>query len=705
MYKRYSFAPIKINIYLSSIVYRASIRIFCFVFNRSSTDESPIPESSSKPVDETTSSIPTTPSPIVNFSSQAKPFEKTDNVYRLKETISTTEMLPTASRRSSEVTNTNNNVEVVRSKTIRNNKKVVSLTSGFSIRRNANNTNSPYTLTVLTRPLGDFDRVRKPSTSGSSSRQTQSDRYYYDSSSNSGDASVEPVVESDSKYETSSERSTRRKDFGPDISEDDGDIPVYIKPTTRTRTMKSRMRTTMMPSVTSAKYHIKPINNRPTPFSANNEEIVDSTENVINTEALIEGGLQNAHVDELSSLAQNNTLNEQPPIRESDRSQYTWNEPAVSPYKTLDNLRNTYRNANARDYTTSTTSTTISTTTTRRSSRTRHTKKEKHSRTKPSYYSYRLEDEVIPDQTTEIFNGKVKTVIKAFLNNFVSTPATHFVEEVSTTTTPKPSPTIQNNEDKVVNIGFQKKTLNYVDEKPLRSNVKRLQIITEPTIARYVAPSVESISFNEKESEPKDFSSTTTTMTTMSSTPFLYANLPTSTMAIHSSTNDFRSAPSRDSYQSKFSSLITNKPDNEGTYKFQNIINDIPSTESSIRDINVDDEVVRSTQSIAEDIKMTTETENHRASKVESEIASTTSTTKSTTTVKFEPTTSTTKSISFPTRASRVNPAIKLAATNPGGGRRSYQSSSKCSSDNSLQANPKCNEIKYQRYKTRRPVV
>ncbi|CAH2050063.1 unnamed protein product, partial [Iphiclides podalirius] len=39
----------------------------------------------------------------------------------------------------------------------------------------------------------------------------------------------------------------------------------------------------------------------------------------------------------------------------------------------------------------------------------------------------------------------------------------------------------------------------------------------------------------------------------------------------------------------------------------------------------------------------------------------------------------------------------QLAAANLGGGRRSYQSSTNCSSDNSLQANPKCNEIKYQR--------
>ncbi|KAJ8736567.1 hypothetical protein PYW08_007223 [Mythimna loreyi] len=685
---------------------------------RSSTDENPIPESSTKP-DETASSIPTTQSPTFNFSSLAKPFEATDNSYRLKETLPTTETLSTASRRSSEVTNNSNNVEVVRSKSNRNNKKV-SLTSGFSIRRNLNNTNNPYTLTVLTRPLEDFDRARKPgSRSGSSSsRQSQSDRYYYDSSSNSKEvsaepksiepASIEPVVESDSKYETSSESSMRRKnDFEPDNSEDEYDIPVYIRPTSRTKPVKSRYRSTTLPSTTSTKYYIKSVNTRPTPFSLYNHEIVDSTENAINTESLIDAGLQNAHVNDLSTAALNNTLNEEPPTKEYDRSEYAWSDPSDSTYKTLDNLRNTYRNADSRDYTSTTTSTTESTTSTRRPSRHRNTKKQKLLR-KPSYYSYRLEDEVVPDQTTEIFNGKIKTVIKAFLNNLGSSPAPQFDEEFSTTTTtttstttttttttPKPTTTSQRYEDEVVNIGYQKKPLKYVDEKPLRSNVKRLQIITEPPLNRYIDPSAESISFTETESNSKDFSSTSTTMATMSSTPFTYANLPTSPMSIQSSTNEFRSIPSRDSYQSKFSSLITSTPENEGSHKFHNIINDIPSTESNIRDVDInDDEVLKPTQYVVED-RATPEIDGRH--KVESEIASTTSTTKSTTTVKLEPTTSTTKSISFPPRASRVNPAIKLAATNPGGGRRSYQSSSKCSSDNSLQANPKCNEIKYQR--------
>lgn len=633
----------------------------------------------------------------------------------------------------------------------------MSLTSGFSIRRNPNNVDNTYTLTVLTRPLEDFDRARKPNSRGrSSSRQRQSDRYYHDSiSSNSNEASVEPasaepastepasaepvaakqasaepasaepvsvelefvelasvepasvepVDETENKYEISSEISNPKNYYGPDNSEDDYDIPVYVRPTSRTIPVKSRYRSTTLPSTTSTKYYIK---TRPTPFSANNQEVVDSTENSINTEALVETGLQNSHVSQLSAAPLNNIPNEEPKEeREYDRSKYTWSEPSISPFKTLDNLRNTYRNVDTHDHTTSTTSTTVATTTTRRSSRHRNIKKQKQSR-KPSYYSYRVEDEVIPDQTTEIFNGKGKTVIKAFLNNFVSSSAPKFSEEFSTTTTttsttPKPTTTTHIYEDEVVNIGYQKKPLRYVDEKPLRSNVKRLQIITEPPVSRYVAPSVESIDFSEAESDIKDFSSTTTTMVSMSSTPFTYSNLPTSPMPIQSSTSDYKTIPSRDSYQSKFSSLITSTPENEGSYKFQNIINDVPATDSNIRDVDINDGVVKSTQSIVED-RATTVTDERRH-KVESEIASTTSTTKSTTTMKFDPTTSTTKSISFPPRASRVNPAIKLAATNPGGGRRSYQSSSKCSSDNSLQANPKCNEIKYQRYKTRRLVV
>ncbi|XP_075969190.1 chitin deacetylase-like 5 isoform X2 [Anticarsia gemmatalis] len=674
---------------------------------RSSTDESPIPESSSKPSDETTSSVPTTPNSIINVSSLAKPFEKTDNSHRLRPIVLTTEKLPTAPRRSSEVTNQNNNVEVVRSKSNRNNKKVVSLTSGFSIRRNPNNTNNPYTLTVLTRPFDDFDKARRQGNQENSSRQVQSDRYYYDSSSDSKEASVEPTSESDSRYEKSSE-SSRRKDYGPDNSQDDDDIPVYVRPTSRSRPVKSRVRSTTLPSTTSTKYYInsdRTVTKRPAPFSVNNQEFGDSTENAINTEALIETGLQNAYNNELSSLSPNDNLSKSSPTRGYDRSRYEWNEPAVSPFKTLDNLRNAYQKENIRDYTTTTTTTTSTTTsttqytpTTRKRSRQRNTIKQKQ-RTKPSYYSYRLEDEVIPDQTTEIFNGKVKNVIKAFLNNFVSSPEPQLVEEfVTTTTTPKSTTPIQRDEEEVVNIGYQKKPVQYVDEKPLRSNVKRLQIITEPAESRFIPPTAESISFTEDDRESKDFSSTTTTMASMSSSPFTYTNMPTTPMSVQSSTNDYRSAPSRDSYQSKFSSFIASKPETEGSRKFQRIFTDRPSTESNNNRVSsYDDEQINPTQSIAEDIQITTEAEKFRPSDVESDIASTTSTTKATTTVRIEPTTSTTKSISFPTRASRVNPAIKLAATNPGGGRRSYQSSSKCSSDNSLQANPKCNEIKYQR--------
>lgn len=704
--------PFIINIYISSTFIELQLEsFFCFVFNRSSTDESPIPESSSKPSDETTSSIPTTQPSVINFSSLAKPFEKTDNSHRLRETISTTEKLPTAPRRSSQVTNHNNNVEVVRPKS-RNNKKV-SVTSGFSIRRNPNNTNNPYTLTVLTRPFDDFDKARRQNNLDSSSSQVPSDRYYYDSSSKSNEASVEPVADSNSRQEQSSESSMRRNDFVRDYRDDDDDIPVYVRPTTRSRNVKSRTRGTTVPTTTSTKYYTstnRPITKRPLPFLVNNQDIVDSTENAINTESLIEAGLQNVQND-LSSLSSNDTFSEPLPTRGYNRPQNVWNEPAVSPYKTLDNLRNTYRYDDNQDHTsstttpsttttttTSTTTTTPSTTTTR--IRTRQRNPNKQSRTKPSYYSYRLEDEVIPDQTTEIFNGKVKNVIKAFLNNFVSSSEPQFVEEYTTTTTPKPTTPFNRNEDDVVNIGYQKKAnFKFVDEKPLRSNIKRLQIITEPTESRYIAPTSESVKYTEDEKIIKDFPSTSSTMTTMSSTPFTYANLPTTPLSVHSTKNDFKIVPSRESQQSKFSNLITSRPSTEGSLKFKKIVEEAPSTESNNQVIHYNDEKINQTESNAEDNKVTTEAEQFRPSDIESDIASTTSTTKATTTVKIEPTTSTTKSISFPTRASRVNPAIKLAATNPGGGRRSYQSSSKCSSDNSLQANPKCNEIKYQRYK------
>ncbi|CAB3239718.1 unnamed protein product [Arctia plantaginis] len=666
---------------------------------RSSTNENLLPISSPNLSDETTLSIPiiTLPS-VIRFSSLAKPFEKTDNSHRLRETIPTTEKLPTAPRHT-QVTNNNNNVEVARVRSNTNNKKNVSLTSGFSIRRNPNNTGNPYTLTVLTRPFDDYEKARRQSSRKINSGQVQSDRYYFDSSINSEDVSVEPVVEFDSTSETPSKSSLRRQNSVRVISNEDDDIPVNVKPTSRSRAVKTRIRTTIAPSTESRRYYTHSDQTgftRPTPFSSNNHDIIDSTENVINTEKLIDDGFENVEADDLSNFNENNTLNDQLPTNTRGRSQNVWSEPAISPYKTLDNLRNTYRTDTSHDYTTTTTSTTTPISTTKLF-RHRNPTKQKHLRPKPSYYSYHLEDEVTGDQTTEIFNDRVKNVITSFLNNFVRSPVSKFIEEFPTTTTLKPVLPQQNNEGKNFNIGYQKKALKHIDEKDLRSKVNLVQVVTESPENKYVNPNVESVSFTEDESKVKDFTSTSRAMSTMGTTPFAYSELPTTPATILSSTSEIRNMPNRNSYQSKFSSFILSKPKTDDTRKYQKIFDEQSSTESFNPVHNYNDEKAHSVEPIKGDIKITTEPENFRLSDIESAIASTTSTTRATTTAKSEPTTSTTKSLSFPTRASRVNPAIKLAATNPGGGRRSYQSSTKCSSDNSLQANPKCNEIKYQR--------
>lgn len=660
---------------------------------------------------------------MINFSSLAKPFERTDNSFRLKETVSTTERLPTPGR-SSRLTNKNifpNSVEVVQPIN-QNNKKVVSLTTGFSIRRNLNNTNNPYTLTVLTRPFDNFNQSHKTDNRlYNKDKPIKLNSYNVQNNNDAREISIESQEDTIINAEgRSSESSMRRKDTSSEIvSDDDDDLPDFVRPIKTKQTVRPRIKLASVPSTTATtKYYLKTVVKRPAPFSSNNDKSEDSTENVINTEALIDTGLQNVREKGKLNVHENGSIQSESPTWEQyEDSEEIWNKPIVSPYRTLNNLRNSYnRNENSvQDYTTSTTSTTRYTapSTTQREYVRNNVRKEEISSSKPSYYSYRVEDDDIPDQTTEVFSGTVKNIIKAFFS-LGSTPKSQEAMQF-TSTTPKLttySTTILP-EEKVVNIGYQKKPLKYVDEKPYRYNVKRLQIITEPTINRFISPSVETTSYTEREYNT-GFSSTTpttTTLSTMANAPVEFSPPETTPLMQESSTtNDYRNSPVTDLYQSKFNRFITStpkqateRPYNENSRKFQNIISQEPSSESNDRDkisYNiVDDEVTKLTKTNSEPTKTPTETEWDRpTNKIVSEIATTTSTTKSTT-MKIE-TTSTTKSLSFPTRASRVNPAIKLAATNLGGGRRSYQSSSKCSSDNSLQANPKCNEIKYQRYYT-----
>lgn len=624
---------------------------------------------------------------------------------------------------------TNNNkklVEATRATPNRGKKKVLSLTTGFSIRRNINNTDNPYTVTVLTRPFDEYNKLIKSEVTESNSVSKENvNRYYYDTSSDSTKGSVE--IKTRQTNPNSTPQSLRRSDVVPSEI-DEYDIPIYVRPTTRIRSTSSKTPFTLStiisttPSSTTEhiKYHIKSTST-PTPIIHNyNIDYLEPTLNSISTEALIEANLKNTQLEESNHSF--DVSEKRSKHRQYERQRNFWDEPIVSPYKSLDNIRNIYSdNADTfEDFTSSTSSTvpststlysTTSTTPIPRTVTTHIPKRNQKSRSKSSYYSYRIEDEVIPDQTTEILKGKVGNVIRAFINNFVSTPVPRLIEEISSTTM-EPSMSSKKTEDKVINIGFQKKYTKYIEDKPTPKNIKRIQIITEPSFNEQIIPSPDTISITDNFNVvTNNFSITTTPKTTTmsNSIPYIFTNASTQPMRIESTTNKILRTLSKNTYHSRFNTLITSKPNEEGSQNYQKILTEEPSTPIVVAHNESGDQVIPTR---ANEVKILTDPEWHKpVSEIANEIASTTSTTKATSTINIAPTSTTTstttmtKSISFPTRASRVNPAIKLAATNPGSGRRSYQSSSKCSSDNSLQANPKCNEIKYQRYFTRRPVV
>lgn len=648
---------------------------------------------------------------MINFSSLAKPFEKTDNSYRLHETLTSTEKIPNFRLPFRVTNNTDNETSVGEISSNRENKKkVVSLTTGFSIRRNPNNTNNPYTLTVITRPFDKYNNAQHQDATTFNEKPVNT---FSNEDISDRQISIQSQEDTIINPDLSSESSLRRKDSNSEFLSQEEDQPIYIrpvKPKLVVKQIKPRIKLTPTTSPTT-KYYLKTVIKRPAPFGGNQESKEDSTENTINTDLLIETGLQNTRINSNINFEVNNTVNSNSPKWDQySSSEEIFDKPTVSPYRALDNLRSVYDKKEVlQDYTTSTTSTTLYTT--------RAPKKIKEKSVGPeeitpkSYYSYRIVDEEIPDHTTEVLSGTVKNIIKAFFNNIASpAPRPRPVLDF-TSTTPLFSTTSQP-EEKVVNIGFQKKTPMYADEKPLRNNVKRLQIITESAPPRFVSPSIDTLRISERDNDNRqDFSSTTSTTTTTLSTPTVYQN-PVITPFIKQSSidTDVHTASAKPPLQSKFNIFIINKPEpsedsyepSENSQKFQNLLTDKPSTIRSLYESvsynNDDNEVTRPTKPNREISITPTEIEWNRPTNKIPEIATTTSTTKSTT-VRV-PMTSTTKSLSFPTRASRVNPAIKLAATNPGGGRRSYQSSSKCSSDNSLQANPKCNEIKYQRYYT-----
>ncbi|XP_047985575.1 uncharacterized protein LOC125225771 isoform X1 [Leguminivora glycinivorella] len=664
---------------------------------RSSTDENlnPNPNNSSdhSPSDGSLTTDPTS-SPIINLSSLAKPFVKTDNTHRLKENLPTEKL---TRRHLPRVTNKNNNIPVEVVKTSSNeNKKVVSLTTGFSIRRNPNNTNNPYTLTVLTRPFDNYQKSRKHITPEEKPKQEITATRHGELENVHKSVEYESLLDEDNVG--SSESSLRRSSV-------EDDIPVYTRPQSRPKNSYQYSREDIVtPPTTTTKYYLKTVIKRPAPapFTNINDQKESSTENTIDTEVLIETGLRNVKNTQIQSTTPiNRDLRD---WEHYERPNEQWNKPVVSPYRSLNNLRNNEEKNDAIDFTSSTASSTRYTTTQKAISSSSSTARPDESyNSKPAYYSYKVDDDEVPDQTTEVFSGKVKSVIKAFLSNFGGASSPERVKQIVSTIAPQ--------EEKVVNIGFQKKMLKFIDDKPVRHHIQRVHIITEEPTTRFSPSAIDTPNYNQR-----DFLSTTsqsiltrsssTTTTTPASSIFAYPETTPSPMLQTSSNNVLRNIPNRVYSDSKFSSFnnyvtentqTTIKPQPEDSRKFLKIIEE-PSTELTKIDNtfnnNIDNELTKLTKT-TEITKTTTETEHYRPSPVLNEIASTTSSTKSTTTYKVD-VTPTKKSLSFPTRASRVNPAIKLAATNPGVGRRSYQST-KCSSDNSLQPNPKCNEIKYQR--------
>ncbi|XP_030021846.2 mucin-17 [Manduca sexta] len=515
--------------------------------------------------------------------------------------------------------------------------------------------------------------------------------------------SVRPVLLLDKTTEKSNQRkvfNSRRNYARTDLTEDN-DIP--IRPRSRSRPTTTRT-INITPKVTSTTTFNTNYIRRP-----NNEEYIDSTENSINSEYSSENPQSSTLLNSYSSGSKESSK-----WNEYASSQDSLNEPAISPYRTLDSLRSSYRqDETVKTSTLSTTSTTRFTTSVTPKKIVNENLDDDNLSRKSSYYSYRVDDDSTPDQTTEVFSGKVKHVIQAFFNNIMNTSAPHILREFSSTTTKPTTPKLKKSEQNTFNIGFQKKTAKFIEEKPLR-NVNRFEFVTEPVPTKYTTSTFNTISAPERGRVNKEFTSTTPT-TVMTTTPYTITTPLTTSTTMEMMAEDNKPVPSSDYYQAKFSEFVEKKPQKkpetttpEISRKFQNIIKEETSKKSDTYNLNtLGDEKYIPNKNYNENSKTSLN------NKVTSEIASTTSTTKSTTTTeKFEPTTTTekielattatlttttTKSTSFPTRVSRVNPAIKLAAKNLGGGRRSYQSSTNCSSDNSLQANPKCNEIKYQR--------
>ncbi|KAL4713961.1 hypothetical protein ACJJTC_015615 [Scirpophaga incertulas] len=661
---------------------------------RSSTVESPMPSlyESPNPQDESKESEHPTLSNIY-LSSQAKPFAKTDNSHRLKQTLLTTE-IPLISKYSSQFIKNDNNItlDVVPNNNI-DGKKVLPLTSGFSIRRNVNNSDNTYTFTLLTHPVENMNKTYN-FTKSVNNEKPVNNNHNHDVDKKENMSHMDSFT--NTKYEdTSNEESNYREDIKIEYR----NKPVLIRSKLR-RPASKRILITTEP--TKSINYVKGVIRKP--ITSPNTPRIDSIESFVSTAdpSFLMTPSEIPKVDFLWNHS-SSSLNEQVETqwdkkkgRLDNAVSLFDNRPLETPLEhkdiypdephsdsRFDNYRShvkTITDSSAKGLTTAATLTRalpISTT--------RNLRIDKP-RSKSSYYAYSVDDEIVPDHTTEVFSGKVKNVLRAFFNNFASTPTPRLLQEFSVTTVK----TTTQPEEKVINIGFQKKILKYDDEKPLRNNIKRLQIITEPSINK-VIPSQSNLDNTKQTENINEISSLLTT-----SSPISLFSTQDSTAVMRESAIDieYSNIPIRQSYKSteELSSKL-----NADRSKFYKLLQ-IPATESDQFDnaYNKVTEKLTSRLNVDSTQRPIEIDWNRPTEKVLNEIVSTTGTTKSTSTVRVEPVT-VTKSLPFPTRASRVNPAIKLAASNPGGGRRSYQTPTKCSSDDSLQANPKCNEIKYQR--------
>ncbi|XP_047520728.1 uncharacterized protein LOC125060028 isoform X4 [Pieris napi] len=637
---------------------------------RSSTDENSFrdsdPNEKRTNLSESTSTLPATLSSRINFSSHAKPFEKTDNLNRLDDNLPSTDNLPTRKPVSRVTPKSEHNLKIVQDNYKPVNKKMISLTTGFSIRRNSNDTDNPYTLTVRTKPFEPYSAPVKSSNNSVNNKKQDIQRYYYDVDQNVDNHKIE----NDSNITTSTSKNYESLEIA-EVREVTKHKRPHIKVTS---TPKSKIRIITTPSSTdSTKFYLKTVRKRPATYTIPIENTVSSTDN-INLDDIANSAIQNEDKNEKLETMQSSTSkfsDEQLDDRYSHNRQ--WDESVISPYETLNNLRNKETEQDLEYTSTSTTSSTTSTLPPRQFLD-GYVNRDKPITQKPSYYTYRVADEDVPDQTTEVFNGRVRNIIKTFFNSFTSTP--QFLETTSLFSTPLPK-------EEVVNIGFQKKKIKYVEEKPVRNNIKYLQIITEPTVTE-ILPTFENVP--EVVSEVTD-SIITSTYNTPSVLPSRQSeNKQSHTGILESSTvNEFVNIQKPNSYESKFTKFVTHKPDHIKSAKYTKILNKEPLVDDIISTPGDD----RSSTTTLSNIEL--------QPIIVSDIASTTSTTKSTTTTKTDYDLTSTKNLPFPTRVSRVNPAIKLAAKTLGDGRRSYQSSPNCSTDNRLQANPKCNEIKYQR--------